>query len=647
MKLDSEHRKELKETDFGLPSERKYPLIDEAHVRKAIQYFKFCPPGKRSELANNINKKARKLGMKIKVSKSSPFIRYAARDILRESFNDDWFVNAERQSLVDYYEDTDVDGILEELEAQTQMGLSRMFINLFTNVSIEALLEIEKSFIEILTHDNPFAKLKQQVRSKEHSINPYFIINKTFKSIYELVLSFVNYNTDIDLKNTRLIESIFDDVTASARMALVEGKDSATVIQKLQPMLTIVDNYDCNHFIAVRNLLDLAWECFLLQTEFTSPMYPVEEYSCRVDSAMEVEGYINAVVSQILNKPHSVAHVIAIDKGFDLVLKQSGNMNMINMNNYLRTLKKEMESQLNIIYLNNDFQIRDAKSSMINFQLRDYYKDNNVVVSFLQFMDGALRKDNIRLYNKNFTLCLDSKDLMSFIKLRKFEKLFVGQSSDKDPIYYGLLKHNLYLLAKDREDCCTLYLIELIGEKQYVNTDNFLCLPENFDTSNVLKAIKITLQERECTQPEILTEGLFISKDGDIKFKLNPKKSYMDEYSENHKILIENFKAENYDGLKVNLAFHFALINHIERDLHFYDKNKFNKLSTNVRSDAEKARMFAMNDFKTYMRELLKKEPSFDFTKYYQEGDFGKTIVEFKNEEIQGIKRLFQTIMSL
>lgn len=58
-------RNSLPDEEFGLPSQRKFPLNDKKHVRLAIQMFKHCPEKDRKELAGNIKKAADKFGMKV------------------------------------------------------------------------------------------------------------------------------------------------------------------------------------------------------------------------------------------------------------------------------------------------------------------------------------------------------------------------------------------------------------------------------------------------------------------------------------------------------------------------------------------------------------------------------------------------------
>ena len=62
-KLSSDDRKELKDKQFGIPSLRKYPLTDEKHVLQAVRFFNKAPEEHKEELAKNIVKRAKQLGM--------------------------------------------------------------------------------------------------------------------------------------------------------------------------------------------------------------------------------------------------------------------------------------------------------------------------------------------------------------------------------------------------------------------------------------------------------------------------------------------------------------------------------------------------------------------------------------------------------
>lgn len=67
-KLSAEERKELKDSDFGIPEIREFPMPDAAHVRAAEAYFRYAPEDKKKELAHRILLKAEELGVHISSS---------------------------------------------------------------------------------------------------------------------------------------------------------------------------------------------------------------------------------------------------------------------------------------------------------------------------------------------------------------------------------------------------------------------------------------------------------------------------------------------------------------------------------------------------------------------------------------------------
>ncbi|WP_106829973.1 DUF6582 domain-containing protein [Parabacteroides pacaensis] len=67
-RLDAEERRELKDSDFGLPEERAYPMPDAAHVRAAESYFRYATDEQKPELARNILKKAKEFGVNVESS---------------------------------------------------------------------------------------------------------------------------------------------------------------------------------------------------------------------------------------------------------------------------------------------------------------------------------------------------------------------------------------------------------------------------------------------------------------------------------------------------------------------------------------------------------------------------------------------------
>lgn len=61
--LSAKERNELKDSEFGIPELRQYPLNDEVHVRQANSFFKFAPKKYKAELAKRIFNAAKKFNI--------------------------------------------------------------------------------------------------------------------------------------------------------------------------------------------------------------------------------------------------------------------------------------------------------------------------------------------------------------------------------------------------------------------------------------------------------------------------------------------------------------------------------------------------------------------------------------------------------
>lgn len=86
-------RDKLDSSKFGLQKERQFPLVDEEHVRKAIQLFNKCPESKREELANRIFSAAQEFN--VKISKSSSLFKYLGEKEQKLVLNDKQNLNEE------------------------------------------------------------------------------------------------------------------------------------------------------------------------------------------------------------------------------------------------------------------------------------------------------------------------------------------------------------------------------------------------------------------------------------------------------------------------------------------------------------------------------------------------------------------------
>lgn len=74
--LTAEDKKRLKDSDYGLPSKKKYPMPDADHVRAAIKFFNHCDKEDEAELAKNIKAKMRKYDVDVKIGDGNRLSKY-------------------------------------------------------------------------------------------------------------------------------------------------------------------------------------------------------------------------------------------------------------------------------------------------------------------------------------------------------------------------------------------------------------------------------------------------------------------------------------------------------------------------------------------------------------------------------------------
>lgn len=75
-KLTAAERHALKDSDFGIPENREFPMPDAAHVRAAEAYFRYAPEDKKAMLAHRILQKAKQFGVDVE---SDTVLNWAAK----------------------------------------------------------------------------------------------------------------------------------------------------------------------------------------------------------------------------------------------------------------------------------------------------------------------------------------------------------------------------------------------------------------------------------------------------------------------------------------------------------------------------------------------------------------------------------------
>lgn len=101
VEMSKEEKDRLKDNQFGLPKQRKYPLHDMEHVRSAVKFFNYVSKEDEEELAKNILKAMDEFGEYPKISEKNRLYSYLPKDygVVKEAhvFNtEDIYYNKEK-----------------------------------------------------------------------------------------------------------------------------------------------------------------------------------------------------------------------------------------------------------------------------------------------------------------------------------------------------------------------------------------------------------------------------------------------------------------------------------------------------------------------------------------------------------------------
>lgn len=576
-KLSSADRKELNNNEYGLPDERKYPLNDEEHVRKAIQFFKFCPVKKRQILANNINKKIKEFNMEVSVSKDNPFYKYSNRLTVKVTESN-----------------------IEPIEGKYKDELS--VIRSYVVTEMNDFIKLEKLTDSVI---NEFSDTITAYGRKE---NDTLIedINKELDMKYEEYLDYISFYDKRDSITSHtvckhIISSIYDAIRNN---------------NSISDLIGILLNHP-NLFESYRYLREI--EFSLYKSSVDKDMLDENRlYNYRNQIARAADGIYRKIKTQV--RVNLFDNVDIFDSKYS---------NIKDYEYFLRQIHNELKNEIYIINADNDIKCHCNNTfNMVNGEVES-------------IMSYHINPDNLGI--NGYTTKLNDLDLLMIDKSVKYHhEIIQGSDINGDHIYYMIFedayykKNKVTLLLKHlkREHSYHLFYLEDNSEfmMKISSCDEHESMTDHLDT--IIKSVDaVNIANNTFTLEGV--SDIKVSKDGDIKIEISPNKNYMDSYSENHKLLVENWKNKNYDAVKKNLAFTYALINIIERSDEYKKRD----------SVAVKARAFAINDFKTYLKRLQAVEPDFDFSSYYIDSEYDKKFINVPKNTLIGVAKIVKSIL--
>lgn len=249
------------------------------------------------------------------------------------------------------------------------------------------------------------------------------------------------------------------------------------------------------------------------------------------------------------------------------------------------------------------------------------------------------------LWMESYSFDSDSEEALIITKtidslVRDLEDMVAYEDTALDGDYSGLIQQLIVNTNVSRNQESGLFKLSM--DFPPYDNKSAKTLTSN-DTTSAMESMKMSLERKPSELIELLCESFEIQKDGTIKVVVSKKASYMDEYAENHRLLLANRRLKDYEGMKYNLVYHMILIDAIEKNV-LYNKNVDKE--SELYKDAVKARSFAQNDITTYLPEVKRNLKNFDLNRFYHKVKADKATIEINGPDtITGVKKIIKSIL--
>lgn len=246
--------------------------------------------------------------------------------------------------------------------------------------------------------------------------------------------------------------------------------------------------------------------------------------------------------------------------------------------------------------------------------------DRNTKLICSQFVDKMLKLADIDITNKKSSKVVPGDFYKVSLNNAKIYKTYEGKVKDFNP----------------KE---TNGKINYMRKKAMIITESINMLKES--TYKISSAIYESLIA-PCYQVSVCEARKFVidvKDNGDVLLnKPDVLMDFSDEYYNSHKLLMQYDSAKNIDGLKYELA-RLYFMNYI------LEKRIYNKLYAKYKDSNIKTRARVLNDFNKYMKVVLKAEPSFNFSEYYEGTQFYHNSLSISGGTIKSAISIIKSVL--
>ncbi|MGL6099497.1 MAG: hypothetical protein ACRC0G_07715 [Fusobacteriaceae bacterium] len=614
--LTPAERKKLPDDAFGVPSDRKFPLVDKGHVISAMSYFHSYTGDKikKDELAIRIFNSSKKYG--VHLNPDSNFMKYynniEEKNILQESsisgfsyyaefpetliprYIDGFNPSLTPNEILDYKNSMDTDGkkhlkeFIDKVETTIVTGDRVEYLDMignFPDMYMRAIFSKSESyrgnFVEKwknlveLANGNDNALLCMGVHPDtrvRNLVTEAFVPNK-FNELYQTLKEGFEY---MDMSENVTMEDMDELLEEPAKVPIY------VVLTKGTHMTDrIVTSFTRTPFGHASVTFDLSLDklySFGYNNEDRNPnkrlLTFIEQDKAEINKLNEnkVEYHVYAIFVDKEKK-------IAVERQIRVMIKNKVKFNY----NYMGILG---------YVLNTPVKIKDAFFCS-------------------EFISTVFRNAGIELFDKPDQLVAPH----DFAFNKKFVKIDSGILAKYKPekaskkVNRILKKH--YSIVTYREG-------SLFKFKRNV-MDMLLC--ERYRLTNN----KLPLE---------------IDAEGNITFHKLGTPDYASVFAESHRLLMAYNESGDIESMKYELAKLWVCIRGIENKIY-----GDTRLSPEDKRKMINTRALIINDFKKYLKVVLEKEDTFNFEQYYKESEFNNTVFKISKYSIRGAVALVKELL--
>lgn len=614
--LSPEERKKLPDDAFGVPEERKFPLVDKGHVVSALNYFHSYKGSKERKdvLAMKIFNAAKKHS--VHLNPDSKFMIYY------NGIEDQNILQENSISGFSYYAEFPEKIIPRHMDGFTPSMTPNEVLEYRNTMSDNDKKEL-REFIEIC---------EAKIITEDRTEHLQMVANFAEMYMHALVTSSDSFKEAFVRRWKTLIALAEDNNVALPALGVHPHRKIRSIVTE-----SFIPNKFNEMYRTLRegfqyielNEANLEKEMDKLLDEYIKePVYVVLTKGTTLG---------NKIVSAMTKTPYGHAS-LSFDLSLDNMYTFGTNTDNSNPNKRFMTFIKEDKGFLNKVNNNEvDYHIyaifvdKDKKTKMekqIKKMVKEKTKFNYNYVGIFgylmntpvkikdsffcsEFIASIFRNVGIELFDKPDQLVAPH----DFAFSKKFIKVEEGRLTKYD--------------SKKTEKKITRILNKYYSYSNYKEGKLFTVKDNSLD---------VLLHERfRLTNNKLPIE---IDSDGNITFHKLGKPDYASVFAESHRLLILYAEQDNIDGMKYELAKLWVCIKGIETKIY-----KGTKLHTNEKTQLINTRALIINDFKKYMKVVLEKDPSFNFEQYYKESEFNNAVFKISKFTLKGITALVKELL--